>query len=61
METPCIKVCVIDPEARLCRGCGRRLDEIARWSSFSNEERRRIMTLLPERLKQIAPTPSDAQ
>ena len=43
METPCIKVCVINPATRLCEGCARSRDEIARWSSFTDTERRRIM------------------
>jgi predicted Fe-S protein YdhL (DUF1289 family) len=32
-----------------CIGCGRTLDEIARWADMSNEERRAIMALLPAR------------
>lgn len=50
METPCIEICEIDPRSGLCRGCGRKLEEIARWSSMSADERRAIMTLLPARL-----------
>ncbi|KQV81722.1 DUF1289 domain-containing protein [Rhizobium sp. Root1220] len=51
MQTPCINVCSIDPATRLCMGCGRTLAEIAGWVSFSDEERRRLMTLLPSRLQ----------
>ena len=50
IETPCIKVCVIDPASGLCRGCGRTLDEIALWGSMSGEERRRIMGELMGRM-----------
>ena len=50
MLSPCIKVCVIDPAARLCKGCGRSLDEIARWGSMGEAERARIMAALPERM-----------
>jgi predicted Fe-S protein YdhL (DUF1289 family) len=50
IETPCIKVCVIDPANGLCKGCGRSLDEIARWGSMSDAERRRIMEGLKERM-----------
>jgi predicted Fe-S protein YdhL (DUF1289 family) len=49
IASPCTKVCTIDPRSRLCLGCGRTLDEIARWTSFSEGERNRIMTELPQR------------
>lgn len=54
METPCVKICVIDPATKQCTGCLRTLEEIARWSSFSNAERRRIMTELPARKRPAA-------
>ena len=50
MESPCIKVCVIAPASGLCSGCGRSLEEIARWGSMSDADRAQIMSLLPERL-----------
>ena len=50
IASPCIKVCTIDRRSNLCRGCGRTLDEIARWMSFSDSERSRIMAELPQRL-----------
>ena len=49
IESPCIKVCVIHPEARLCTGCLRTIDEIARWSRMAPEARREIMDTLPDR------------
>lgn len=49
METPCIKVCVIDPGTRLCVGCARSLDEIAAWGTLSDTDRLRIMAELPDR------------
>ncbi|MGD0142627.1 MAG: DUF1289 domain-containing protein [Rhizomicrobium sp.] len=54
IETPCIKVCVLDPASGLCTGCGRSLDEIARWGSMSGEERKRIMGELKGRLDRYA-------
>jgi predicted Fe-S protein YdhL (DUF1289 family) len=54
METPCIKVCVIEPQTGLCKGCGRSLDEIARWATMSGEERRRIIAGLPGK-RQLLP------
>lgn len=50
MISPCIKLCTLDSERRLCLGCGRTLAEIAGWSSFSEEERSRIMGQLSARL-----------
>lgn len=49
IESPCIKLCVIHPEARICAGCYRTIDEIGRWGRLSPEERRRIMEELPDR------------
>ncbi|RXT20321.1 MULTISPECIES: DUF1289 domain-containing protein [unclassified Bosea (in: a-proteobacteria)] len=50
ISSPCIKVCVIDPASKLCRGCGRTLQEIAQWSRMSEAERLAIMARLDERL-----------
>ena len=49
VESPCIKVCVVHPEARICTGCLRSIDEITRWSRMSAEERRAIIAALPDR------------
>ena len=35
----------------LCMGCGRTLQEIARWTSLSDAERTAIMAALPARLR----------
>ncbi|CAH1700640.1 conserved hypothetical protein [Hyphomicrobiales bacterium] len=50
VSTPCIKVCVIDPQSKLCEGCGRTLAEIAQWGRLSEAQRVAIMAALPERL-----------
>ncbi|SLN46009.1 hypothetical protein ROG8370_01991 [Roseovarius gaetbuli] len=49
VDSPCVKVCVVHPEARICTGCLRTIDEITRWSKMPPEERREIMTALPDR------------
>ena len=59
MISPCIKLCVIDPGTRLCAGCGRTLAEIGAWASYSDDERRRIMSALPERLAASATPPKE--
>jgi predicted Fe-S protein YdhL (DUF1289 family) len=49
VESPCIKVCVIEPQSRLCTGCLRSLDEIAGWGRMSPEARAAVMAELPGR------------
>lgn len=46
ISSPCVKLCQLDPATRLCRGCGRSLDEIGRWSHLSEAERLVIMARL---------------
>ncbi|MGZ2258510.1 DUF1289 domain-containing protein [Roseobacter sp. A03A-229] len=53
VESPCIKVCVIHPEARLCTGCLRSIDEITAWSKMTPEARRSVMADLPTRQGQL--------
>jgi len=48
-STPCIQVCVLDPDSGLCLGCGRTIEELARWSAMTEAERKRIMAELPSR------------
>jgi len=50
-STPCIRVCIIDPDLELCLGCGRTLDEIARWGRLAESERLAIMAELEARLR----------
>ena len=49
IESPCIKTCTLDPRSGLCLGCGRTIDEIARWAAKTAAERARIMGELPTR------------
>lgn len=49
IDSPCVKICVVHPDSRLCTGCLRSIDEIARWTRMSAEERQEIMEALPGR------------
>jgi predicted Fe-S protein YdhL (DUF1289 family) len=49
IQSPCNKVCVVDPISGVCIGCGRTLAEIASWLQLSTQERARIMAELPRR------------
>ncbi len=49
VESPCVRICVIHPHARICTGCLRSMDEIMRWRAMSAEERRAVLAALPQR------------
>ncbi len=53
VESPCIQVCVVHPEERICTGCLRSIDEITRWSKMAPEERSEIMAELPSRAPRL--------
>ncbi len=50
IESPCNGICTIDAARGWCRGCGRTLDEIARWRSTDDADRRAVTALLAARL-----------
>ena len=43
--SPCINVCVTDPNSDLCCGCARTTDEIKKWSSYSDEEQKKVVEI----------------
>ncbi|MGV3552582.1 DUF1289 domain-containing protein [Rhizobium sp.] len=57
MESPCILVCSIDDKTGFCFGCGRTRQEIGAWTTYSSEERREIMAVLPMRLEGVERRP----
>jgi predicted Fe-S protein YdhL (DUF1289 family) len=50
IESPCVKICTLDARSAVCLGCGRTIDEIARWGAMRTAERARVMAELPARL-----------
>jgi uncharacterized protein len=53
LKSPCVKVCVMDPQRGVCLGCCRSLDEIATWGGMTDEERETIIAALPERKRRL--------
>jgi uncharacterized protein len=53
IETPCNKVCAVDPVSGLCVGCGRTVAEIAGWIGFTAHDRAHVMADLPQRLAKL--------
>lgn len=48
-ESPCSKVCVLDPVAKVCLGCYRTVEEIAGWANYLDREKWAILNALPAR------------
>lgn len=53
VQSPCVKLCVVHPEERICVGCYRSIDEISSWSRLSPAERTAIMADLPARAPRL--------
>ena len=49
IESPCIRVCVVDAMTGHCRGCRRTRDEISFWMRYTSEERRRVSSRVEAR------------
>ena len=41
--SPCVSVCRIDKQSRICTGCKRAIDQITNWTKYTQEERIAIM------------------
>jgi predicted Fe-S protein YdhL (DUF1289 family) len=53
VKSPCIDVCKM--EAGVCAGCFRTIDEIARWSSIGDDEKRLILAAVAQRRGTLIP------
>lgn len=49
LASPCINVCRMDEASGLCLGCFRSLDEIARWSAATPDEKIAILAAVERR------------
>lgn len=51
VPSPCLSVCVMDPQTDMCAGCWRSLDEIGAWSRMPDEAKRQVWQRIQQRLK----------
>jgi predicted Fe-S protein YdhL (DUF1289 family) len=42
VASPCVRLCTLN-EHSVCLGCGRHVDEICAWRSYSDDEKRRVL------------------
>ncbi len=51
--SPCVGICVINPQTQLCDGCLRTLDEIAAWWDYDPTQKYAVLAELEGRLARI--------
>ncbi|MFO1035563.1 MAG: DUF1289 domain-containing protein [Geminicoccaceae bacterium] len=62
IPSPCVGICRLDEVTRLCQGCLRAPQEIARWPYADNEERLEIVQRLRARRRAMGITsPADSR
>ena len=49
IESPCNKVCLMNEDTGLCRGCHRTLEEIACWGGMEDPERVQVLERIRRR------------
>jgi len=54
IDSPCIKICVVDAERGVCRGCHRTLAEISCWMNYSRAEKLAVLKKVAQRKTAIA-------
>jgi len=54
VDSPCVNICIIHPQANICTGCFRTIDEISSWSKMSNSKRKGIIKELPNRSSKLS-------
>ena len=50
ITSPCINVCVTDPDSDLCYGCYRTIKEIKEWSKYNDEEQLEVVEISRDRM-----------
>ena len=56
VPSPCLSVCVMDPQTEVCAGCWRTLEEIGVWSRISDEAKRQVWHRIQQRLTGVIGT-----
>ena len=57
VPSPCLSVCVMDPQTDMCAGCWRSLDEIGAWSRMPDEVKRQVWQRIQQRLTGMGGAP----
>jgi predicted Fe-S protein YdhL (DUF1289 family) len=53
IETPCLKICMLDAQGQYCMGCYRTRQEVGDWLIMSPDERAAVMDQLTARKEKL--------
>lgn len=54
VRSPCVSICRMDVASGFCEGCFRTIDEIADWSTLTDDARRKVWGELRARGERVA-------
>jgi predicted Fe-S protein YdhL (DUF1289 family) len=49
VPSPCVSICVVNPNTGLCEGCLRTLNEVAAWGQLHSAQQREVWQLIQAR------------
>lgn len=49
VPSPCIGLCILDPDTGFCKGCFRTIEEIGAWLGLDEDGRRDVLARVRER------------
>jgi predicted Fe-S protein YdhL (DUF1289 family) len=49
VPSPCVSICVVNPNTGLCEGCLRTLNEVATWGQLPSAKQREVWQLIQAR------------
>jgi uncharacterized protein len=52
VPSPCVSICVINPNSGLCEGCLRNLEEVAGWGQMPSVQQREVWQRIHKRCEQ---------
>lgn len=55
VPSPCIGLCILDPETGFCKGCLRTIEEIGAWIGLDDDARRAVLERVAQRLEDDVP------
>ena len=58
ITSPCINVCVTDPDTDFCYGCSRTTKEIKEWSKYNDDEQLEVIKISRNRICLLYTSPS---